>query len=70
MNEQSERQQAKPSRVPPYKINLPALITEDEVGLGDVVKRVTATIGFRSCAGCERRAATLNRWLAFTGRPK
>ncbi len=36
------------------------------VGLGDVVKGVTRKLGFDPCAGCERRAAALNRWVAFT----
>jgi hypothetical protein len=37
-----------------------------QVGLGDVIKRVTRKVGFDPCGGCERRAAVLNRWVAFT----
>jgi hypothetical protein len=36
------------------------------VGLGDVVKGVTRRLGFDPCQGCKRRAAALNRWVAFT----
>jgi hypothetical protein len=48
----------------PYRVRLPALIEEDEIGLGDAVKKVTYAMGIRRpCGGCERRAAILNRWV-------
>jgi hypothetical protein len=31
---------------------------------------VTYTFGIKACGGCERRAATLNRWFVFTGQAK
>lgn len=52
----------------PYRVRLPGLMPEEGVGLGDVVKRVTSTVGIKPCGGCERRAAALNRWLVFSGR--
>jgi hypothetical protein len=51
-----------------HRVRLPGFISEKEIGLGDVIKRATSAIGIRSCAGCERRAAALNRWMVFTGR--
>lgn len=51
-----------------HRVTLPRFITDDEIGLGDVVKRATTTFGIRPCGGCERRAAALNRWLMFSGR--
>ncbi len=51
-----------------HRVRLPGFITNDEVGLGDVVKRTTSYFGIPSCGNCERRAAMLNRWLAFTPR--
>jgi hypothetical protein len=51
----------------PHRVRLPGFVTEKEVGLGDVIKRATNAIGIRPCAGCERRAAALNRWFVFTG---
>ncbi len=48
------------------KVRLPGFITGDEAGLGDVMKRVTYAMGIKPCAGCERRAAALNRWMVFT----
>jgi hypothetical protein len=49
-------------------LTLPGFVNDDDVGLGDVIKRVTNAFGIRNCGGCERRAATLNRWLTFSGR--
>jgi hypothetical protein len=50
----------------PYRVRLPGFISDEQVGLGDVVKRVTYAAGIRPCGGCERRAAALNRWMVFT----
>ena len=52
----------------PYRVRLPGFITDEEVGLGDVVKRATSAVGIRPCGGCAHRAAVLNRWLTFSGR--
>lgn len=51
----------------PYRVRLPEFITDEDIGLGDVVKRVTYAMGIKPCAGCERRADMLNRWMVFTG---
>ena len=37
------------------------------VGLGDVVKRVTTSVGVRPCGGCGRRAQAMNRRVVFGG---
>jgi hypothetical protein len=50
----------------PRKVRLPGFIVDEEVGLGDVVQRVTYAMGIKPCGGCERRAAAMNRWMAFT----
>jgi len=63
----------KTSRVPrqvdglpsPQNPRLPGFVADPEIGLGDVVKRATSYLGIQPCAGCERRAEVLNRWLAF-----
>jgi hypothetical protein len=49
-------------------VRLRGFITDEEIGLGDAIKRVTYSLGIQPCAGCERRAAALNRWLVFTRR--
>ena len=52
----------------PYRVHLPGFVRDDDVGLGDLVMRATSTLGIRPCGSCERRAATLNGWLAFSSR--
>ena len=52
----------------PYRVRLPGFISDKDVGLGDAIKRVTYAFGITPCGGCQRRAAALNRWLAFSGR--
>jgi hypothetical protein len=56
------------TRPRPYIVRLPGFVSDEEVGLGDVVKRVTYSVGIKPCGGCGKRAAALNRWVAFTGR--
>lgn len=51
-------------------VRLPGFIAEEDVGLGDVVKRVTYAVGIKPCMGCEQRAARLNRLVVFSGRRK
>jgi hypothetical protein len=50
----------------PHRLSVPRFITDEDIGLGDVIKRVTSAFGVHSCGGCERRAAALNRWLQFS----
>jgi hypothetical protein len=54
----------------PYRMRLPGFISDEDVGVGEVIKRATAAIGIRTCGSCEQRAAALNHWLTFSGRPK
>jgi hypothetical protein len=49
-------------------VRLPGFIGDDDVGLGDAVKRATGAFGIRPCGGCEQRVAALDRWLVFRGR--
>jgi hypothetical protein len=50
------------------QVRLPGFVSDEPIGLGDVIKRVTATAGIKPCGGCARRAAKLNRLVSFTGR--
>ena len=52
----------------PARVRLPGFITDEDIGLGDVLKRATSSVGIKPCSGCARRAATLNRWVMFTPR--
>jgi len=51
-----------------HKIRLPGFVSDKEVGVGDVIKRATSVVGIRPCGSCIERAASLNRWLVFSGR--
>jgi hypothetical protein len=50
---------------PRHRVRLPGFIAEEEIGLGDLVKRATHFAGVKPCGGCEKRAAALNRWMTF-----
>jgi hypothetical protein len=50
----------------PRRVHLPGFVRDEDIGLGEVVKRVTTSAGIRPCGGCQRRAAALDRWLVFT----
>jgi hypothetical protein len=65
MSTQEKKEPASKTERLPHRIRLPGFIKE-EIGLGDVIKKVTYAMGIKPCAGCERRAATLNRWMRFT----
>lgn len=56
------------SERPPRRARLPGFITEEEIGLGEVIKRAASYVGIQPCGSCARRAAALNRWMVFTGR--
>jgi hypothetical protein len=67
----AERKQASRSKTgqeepQPYRVRLPGFVRDEEVGLGDVIKRATYAVGIRPCGGCGRRAAALNRRVVFT----
>ena len=66
MNDKDDNSQEKER--PAHRLRLPGVLANEDVGLGDAVKRMTYAVGVRPCGGCEQRAATLNRWLAFSGR--
>jgi peroxiredoxin len=60
-----EPPRAEPPR--PHRVSLPRFLLKREIGLGDLIKRVTSALGIKPCVGCERRAAVLNRWMVFSG---
>jgi hypothetical protein len=69
MNEgEAKDDQMEETQRQPYRVRLPGFVTDEDIGLGEVIKRTTSTIGIRPCGRCEQRAAALNSWLAFTGR--
>ena len=65
MDQQFEATPDGPER-PTHQVRLPGFLIEEEVGLGDVIKKATYAMGVKPCGGCEQRAAALNRWMTFT----
>jgi hypothetical protein len=59
-NDRRERQ--------PYRVRLPGFISDQDVGLGEVIKRATYAIGIKPCGGCARRAArSTDGWFSPAG---
>jgi hypothetical protein len=50
----------------PRRRRLPGFISDDDAGMGDVVKRATSAVGIRPCGGCQERARRLNAWISFS----
>jgi hypothetical protein len=61
----AETSKPKPVR---HQVRLPGFVSDETVGLGDVVKRLTSYAGLKPCGGCEQRAAALNQWMTFSRR--
>jgi hypothetical protein len=51
----------------PRLVQLPVLEIGRRVGLGDVVGRITSSLGIRPCTGCLERAEALNDRVVFIG---
>jgi hypothetical protein len=49
-----------------HRVRLPRFLIDEEVGLGDLVKKATYAAGIKPCGGCGKRAAALNRWMSFS----
>jgi len=54
----------------PHPVRMPGFLTDEDIGLGDVIKKATSYMGIKPCGGCGRRAAALNQWIVFSGRRK
>ena len=55
-----ESSEQRPATRRARRVNVPTFVTDDDVGLGDVIKRATSAIGIRPCGGCSKRADWLN----------
>ena len=54
------------SESPAHHVRLPGFLIEEEIGLGDLIKKTTYAMGINPCGGCEKRATVLNRWMTFS----
>jgi len=64
--EETTKHQAQEPPPQPHRVRLPGFLIDEEIGLGDAIKRVTYAMGIKPCGGCEKRAAALNRWMLFS----
>lgn len=64
--ETSKDLEGKSAELPAHRVRLPGFLIEEEIGFGDVIKRVTYAMGIKPCVGCEKRANALNRWVRFS----
>jgi hypothetical protein len=65
-NDKENQNQQVDERKAPRHVRLPGFVLDEEIGLGDVIKRVTYAVGIRPCGSCEQRAGRLNQWMVFT----
>jgi hypothetical protein len=66
--ENSQRPETLRQRFAPIK--MPGFLFDEDVGLGDAVKRATYALGITPCQACEGRANALNRLVVFSGKKK
>ncbi len=52
----------------PLRVRLPGFVSDEDIGLGDALKRVSYMVGIKPCGGCDKRAAALNRWMLFSAK--
>jgi hypothetical protein len=62
----TQESEKKPQDSYPHRVRLPRFLIEEDIGLGDLVKKTTYAMGIKPCSGCESRARALNRWMTFT----
>jgi hypothetical protein len=61
-----ERKRPEGKQSEPHRVRLPGFLIDEEVGLGDAIKRMTFAMGIKPCSGCQKRAEALNRWMRFS----
>jgi hypothetical protein len=54
----------------PHRVRLPGFVSDEEIGLGDAVKRAVSYFGARPCGGCEQRRVALNKWMTLGRGPR
>jgi hypothetical protein len=64
--EDSTKDQGEENQHRPRRLRLPGFLIEEEIGLGDAIKRVTYAMGIKPCSGCEKRSAALNQGMKIS----
>jgi hypothetical protein len=68
MSEQSGMPGRRRAQREPHRVRLPGFVGDEQVGLGDAIKRATTLVGIRPCGSCAERAKRLNAWMTFSPR--
>jgi len=63
---QAAKNRVKYAGNPPRRIRVPGFLIEEEIGLGEAIKRLTYAMGIKPCGDCDKRAAALNRRIHFS----
>jgi hypothetical protein len=53
---------------PPLRLAVPRKLLKDELGLGQLIRRMTDALQIPSCGGCRRRAEILDAAVVFRPR--
>jgi hypothetical protein len=67
MRKKVDRAPPAPSEGQPHRLRLPGFMGDEEIGLGDAIKRAASYFGARPCGGCEQRRIALNYFMTFGG---
>ncbi|WP_137132233.1 hypothetical protein [Rhizobium sp. FY34] len=49
----------------PRRLRLPPIVKPEDEGMGDVISRLSKSVGITPCGGCRERQQRLNAWLPF-----
>jgi hypothetical protein len=50
---------------PPHRVRLPGFITDEQIGLGDAIKRTTSYFGIKPCRGANNgRLLSIAGWFS------
>jgi hypothetical protein len=66
MTDAARREMPASDSAGPLRVRLPGFVADKDIGLGDLVTRMTRAAGITPCGACQERARKMNRWVAFT----
>lgn len=49
----------------PRRLRLPPIVRPEDEGMGDVISRLSRSVGLVPCDSCRERQQRLNAWMPF-----
>jgi hypothetical protein len=49
----------------PRRLRLPPIVKPEDEGVGDVISRLSRSVGITPCQSCRERQQRLNDWMPF-----